>query len=81
VEENPNRRRFSGPKKEENFSAKCWKKIHRKKIHFLTGGFDPLPFQRWHRQNSVGKLESHPGKVGHPRKRVLRRRQQWRHEA
>jgi hypothetical protein len=48
VEENPNRRRFSGPKKEENFSAKCWKKIHRKKIHFLTGGFDPLPFQRWH---------------------------------
>ena len=32
-------------------------------------------------RNSVGTLESHPGKAGHPRKRVLRRRPRGRHEA
>ena len=32
-------------------------------------------------RNSVGTLESHPGKAGHPRKRVLRSRPRGRHEA
>ena len=32
-------------------------------------------------QRSSGGTQSHPGKVSHPRNRVLRRRQQWRHEA
>ena len=39
--------------------------------HRGGGGREAETVQR----NSVGKLESHLGKAGHPRKRVLRRRQ------
>ena len=41
-------RKATAAKKEQDFSANRLKKTQWKKIPFQTGGFDPLPFHRWH---------------------------------
>jgi hypothetical protein len=48
AEENPPERKLKPAKKEEEISANAPKKKPTKKIHFQTGGFDPLLFHRWH---------------------------------
>jgi hypothetical protein len=47
TEENPAGRRLRCEKKEEESSANLSKKIHPKKILFLTVRFASIPFQRW----------------------------------
>jgi hypothetical protein len=47
AEEDPPARRLRTAKKEEEPSANRSKNIQRKKIHFQTGNFAPIPFRRW----------------------------------
>jgi hypothetical protein len=48
AEENPPERKLKPAKKEEDFSMNASKKMPAKKIQFLTGDFDPVPFHHWH---------------------------------